>query len=93
MERIEFLKADNCYADAGTSCDDGLFCNGEDLCNGNGVCIHSGNPCASEPQICQQQCNETSRLCVTDAGVSCADSLFCNGENEKISSLCPDKQF
>jgi RHS repeat-associated protein len=70
-------------APTGTACDDGNPCNGLEQCNGLGQCTSSGittvddlNPCTVDA------CDPANGVTHTPvaAGISCADSDICNGD-------------
>jgi len=66
--------------------DDRLFCNGEEGCNEDkDECIHSGDSCAPEDLICDED-NDVCVDCLIDD--DCDDGLYCNGEEICIDNAC-----
>lgn len=68
------------YADV--SCDDGVFCNGAETCSPNLGCQAGAPPTVDDGVACTvDSCDEDADRVVNapDHG-SCADALFCNGE-------------
>jgi len=83
-------------------CSDGLFCNGADQC-ANGTCsVHTGDPCAGNPE-CRDLCDESADRCQSPVGTPCSSdgrqctADFCNGVGSCIhpdqSGPCDDGVF
>eukprot|EP00892_Ulva_mutabilis_P003625 jgi/Ulvmu1/1634/UM113_0011.1 len=78
----------------GGSCSDGLFCNGDEICTA-GVCAAADtDPCDdfSPVTACSRPaCDETNDECIMEPineGGSCADDLFCNGDEICTAGVC-----
>ncbi|MBN2496581.1 MAG: hypothetical protein JXR96_18475 [Deltaproteobacteria bacterium] len=76
----------------GTPCEDSLYCNGQESCQ-QGACA-SGQPvdCSELNTVCGQgECIEAWKTCVVmpvNDGESCADDLYCNGEEVCRGGYC-----
>jgi Protein tyrosine and serine/threonine kinase len=77
-----------CFAPNRTVVDDGQFCNGVDTCDGAGNLLHSGDPCAASTDPCKRTCNSGTAACGAPDGITCDDSLFCNGNDFCVSNQC-----
>jgi CSLREA domain-containing protein len=72
----------------GTACADGVFCNGYDSCSAGSCSVHSGDPCASEPQ-CNDTCDEATNVCsVTPNGMPCDDGQLCTASDSCNDGTC-----
>ncbi|HET7542785.1 MAG TPA: hypothetical protein VFK05_23095, partial [Polyangiaceae bacterium] len=74
---------------AGTSCSDGNACNGVEACTSSGQCLASALPAIDDGNACTEDaCDPAQGITHVPvaAGLSCADSTVCNGD-ERCDAL------